>query len=197
METTAFYRRNLPHWRVTDRPYFATFCLKGAMPAHIYNKLLREYEELKASSDTEDKTLSQWRIHFKKVDKILDSCTGVDYLRNPKIANVVLEALGWVENNYQWKIPHAVIMPNHVHCLMLGSNARTTLTKALKVLKGYTAREANKILQREGNFWISESFDHWLRNPDKTERAINYIRTNPVKAGLAKSPEDYPWLKGN
>lgn len=79
--------------------------------------------------------------------------------------------------------------------LMIGSHALTSLTKALKVLKGYTAREANKILQRRGSFWWSESFDHWTRNPDKTDKAIRYIRNNPVKAGLVKFPEDYPWLK--
>lgn len=114
-ETTAFYRRNLPHWRVIDRPYFVTFCLKGAIPTDVHNSIIREYMELKSSTDSTDKASDFWKIHFKKVEKILDSCNGVDYLRNPHIAQIIFDAMKWIENNYRWEIPHAVIMPNHVH----------------------------------------------------------------------------------
>jgi putative transposase len=36
----------------------------------------------------------------------------------------------------------------------------------MKSLKGYTAREANKLLSRTGEpFWQKESYDHWVRKP--------------------------------
>ncbi|HEU4389053.1 MAG TPA: hypothetical protein VFV34_14730, partial [Blastocatellia bacterium] len=61
-------------------------------------------------------------------------------------------------------------------------------------LKGYTAREANRILKRTGlPFWQRESFDHWPRSDAEFVRIIAYIENNPVKSGLCKKPEDWRW----
>jgi hypothetical protein len=60
------------------------------------------------------------------------------------------------------------------------------------ILKSFTT---HKITQRKGSLWESENFDHWCRTPDSEERIKEYIRNNPVKAGLAKTPEDWKWLK--
>ena len=52
-------------------------------------------------------------------------------------------------------------------------------------LKGYTAREANRLLGRTGQpFWQGESYDHWVRDETEFIRIIAYIENNPVKAGL-------------
>jgi len=55
-------------------------------------------------------------------------------------------------------------------------------------LKGYSARQANKILERNGKFWHDESFDHWIRNQEEQEEICDYIDMNPVEAGLCKNP---------
>jgi len=61
-------------------------------------------------------------------------------------------------------------------------------------LKGVTARDANSILSRKGkHFWQDESFDHWVRSPREFDRIRTYIEMNPVSAGLASCPEDWPW----
>ena len=55
-----------------------------------------------------------------------------------------------------------VVMPNHVHVLL---TPRVPLEKITRVLKGYSAREANRILERVGRrFWQTESYDHWIRS---------------------------------
>ena len=60
-------------------------------------------------------------------------------------------------------------------------------------LKGFTAREANRILGTAGSrFWQGESYDHLVRHGE-FERIRRYIDWNPVKAGLAANPEDFPW----
>ncbi len=38
-----------------------------------------------------------------------------------------------------------------------------------------------------------ESFDHWVRSPEQFDTIRAYIENNPVKAGLAAHPEDWPW----
>ena len=42
--------------------------------------------------------------------------------------------------------------------------------------------------------WQEESFDHVVRSNESLENKIEYIRQNPVRRGLVKSPEEYPWL---
>jgi hypothetical protein len=57
--------------------------------------------------------------------------------------------------------------------------------RRLKTLKGYTAREANRLLERTGQpFWQAESYDHWVRDEKQAEHIKAYIENNPVKAGL-------------
>jgi putative DNA methylase len=78
---------------------------------------------------------------------------------------------------------------------MSGGNAKMSFNKALSSLKGFTARQANIILNKKGPFWSPENFDHWCRTPEKEESAKKYIRNNPVKAGLVSNPNDWPWLR--
>ena len=82
-----------------------------------------------------------------------------------------------------------VIVPNHVHILV---TPHVITTKWLGPLKGFTAHAANRILSREGPFWQEESYDHLVR-PGEFGRITSYIENNPVKAGLAATPEGYRW----
>jgi hypothetical protein len=68
------------------------------------------------------------------------------------------------------------------------------LNRITHSLKNFTAVKANQILQRTGRpFWQDESFDHWVRNRIDLEKIQSYIENNPVKAGLVKRSEDWPW----
>lgn len=82
-------------------------------------------------------------------------------------------------------------MPNHVHLLL---TFRTDPSVALRKLKGTSARVANQVLGLTGQpFWQEESYDRLVRGPEEFARIENYILQNPVKAGLARSPEEYRW----
>ena len=63
----------------------------------------------------------------------------------------------------------------------------------MKSIKGYSAREANKILKRKGSIWQSESFDHIEQDEDELKRIINYVIYNPVKAKLVENWEDWEY----
>lgn len=67
----------------------------------------------------------------------------------------------------------------------------SVLARIMHSLKSYTANEANKVLARRGQFWLHESYDHWVRDMDELERIIDYIRFNPVKANLCARPQDW------
>jgi len=68
------------------------------------------------------------------------------------------------------------------------------LASILKSLKGTSAREVNKLLQRGGPLWQEEAFDHVLRGDESFAEKLEYIRQNPVRRGLVMRPEDYGWL---
>ncbi|HUR98602.1 MAG TPA: hypothetical protein VMZ26_11110 [Pyrinomonadaceae bacterium] len=63
----------------------------------------------------------------------------------------------------------------------------------MKSIKGYTAREANKILNRKGSFWEAESYDHEVADDEEFNRIVRYVLNNPVKAGLVKDWRDWKW----
>ena len=67
------------------------------------------------------------------------------------------------------------------------------MTDILRLIKGATARKANKILNRTGSFWQHESYDRVVRNEKELNRIIWYTINNPVKAGLVKNAEDWKW----
>ena len=98
-------------------------------------------------------------------------------------------------------------MPNHVHILIQPveriqiedvnffgevADSRSPLTQIMHSLKSYTANQANRVLNRSGSFWQTESYDHWVRDLAELERIHAYIQANPVKAGLCERPEE--WL---
>jgi len=69
-----------------------------------------------------------------------------------------------------------------------------TFAEILGPIKGYTAHLINQQMKRCGHVWQDESFDHVLRTEEKLEERIEYLRQNPVRRGLVRSPEQYRWL---
>ena len=47
-----------------------------------------------------------------------------------------------------------------------------------------------------GRLWQRGYYERVLRDEDHTRDVIRYILQNPVRAGLAKSPDEYPFLGG-
>jgi putative transposase len=72
--------------------------------------------------------------------------------------------------------------------------AAQTLSEVTRAVKKASARQANLILGRSGlPFWQDESYDHWVRNGKQFGRIVQYIESNPVKAGLVDRAEIWPW----
>ena len=124
------------------------------------------------------------------MDTLLEShSSGPMYLQMPEIAQVLVGAIEQGDVS-RYSLHAWVVMPNHVHLLI---TPRMDVSKLLHTLKGSSARLANQVLGRTGTFWQDESYDHLVRNWVEFERIGNYIVQNPVRAGLARSAEEYPW----
>ena len=92
----------------------------------------------------------------------------------------------------------AIVMPDHVHLLLTAMRDQNgwpyALPSILKLIKGVSARNVNKLLGSSGPVWQDESFDHLLRPEESFSEKLEYIRQNPVRRGLVKRAEEYPWL---
>jgi putative transposase len=116
-------------------------------------------------------------------------------LRQEAIASLVVEALFRGVELGHYEMRSFVLMPNHVHALLL---PRISPSAFLKSLKGTTAHHANRLLGRTGQpFWQHESYDHWVRDEREWRDITNYIENNPVAAGLVSSPEQFRWSSAN
>lgn len=94
-----------------------------------------------------------------------------------------------------------VVMPDHLHLLIqtLGTN----VSECMRSFKTNTSREINRYLSRTAGVdtrgtnkfqWHARFYDHIIRNAKDFATHLEYIRNNPVRAGLVEHPEGYPYL---
>ena len=65
----------------------------------------------------------------------------------------------------------------------------------LRDWKKWTSREILRLGQPElaSPLWQPEFFDHLLRTPASYGEKWNYVRENPVRAGLVQRAQDWPY----
>ena len=100
-------------------------------------------------------------------------------------ASIVEESL-FFSHRERFLLEAYVIMPDHVH-LLIRPTAGWSLVRVLQGLKGFTAREINRTLERRGSVWQAESFDHLIRNDADWSDKFVYIHDNPVEARLVSA----------
>jgi putative transposase len=82
-----------------------------------------------------------------------------------------------------------VIMPDHIHLFVCGPND-FDLGRWTGMLKHCLAKAVTVTASR--NLWQRGFFDHVLRNEESYGQKWEYVRDNPVRAGLVSKAEDWP-----
>lgn len=180
-----YSRGYLPHLDTTGLIQGITFRLADSMPA---SKV--EQWKIEATSVDEDPQ----HVH-RKAAKWLDAGHGACHLSDPRIASIVEEALLFSDGK-KYRLLAWVVMPNHVH-LLAEILQDHRLPDIIQRWKSFSARKANVLLKRRGQFWQPDYFDRYIRNDAHLSRATLYIHENPVKAGLVANPEDWPFSSAN
>ncbi len=174
-------RGYLPHYDDGSVFQFVTFRLHDSVPAKLIKRWSLELEH-----ETRENRARKLR---QKLDKFLDSGYGECHLKKREVAQVAEGALLYLDKR-RYKLRSWVVMPNHIHFLA-GINEGESLSSIMKVLKGYTAREINKIVMRSGKFWQNDYFDRYIRGDKHYHSVVKYIENNPVKAKLCSKPRDW------
>jgi REP element-mobilizing transposase RayT len=97
-----------------------------------------------------------------------------------------------VVRSLQYRLYAWCVMPNHVHVVAAPAPGKS-LGAIVRSWKVFTAKAVNRKLQRSGPLWHEDYFDRSIRNDEHFARVIAYVEHNPVKAGLAKNAEEWPW----
>lgn len=175
-------RGYLPHYDNDRRIQFVTFRLYDSLPKVV---LLRLVQQARLDAARKDADLHLQRL----IERFLDTGTGECFLRLAEVAEVVERRLLSLDPS-MISLRAWVIMPNHVHLLLLPA-AGQSMTKIMQSIKGATAKEANQLLGRTGEFWMRDYFDRYIRDAEHYCKAVRYIENNPVKAGLCKRAADW------
>ena len=171
-----YYERRLPHWQPDGAALFVTWRLHGSLPQSFHS-----FQDQPAGRA------------FVAMDRELDRAFhGPCWLKDDRVAHCVIDTFRYGEKQLGlYEARSWVLMSNHVHILLY---PKTELAKITKTIKGFSARQANAILDRRGQpFWQNESYDHWVRDRVELEKVVRYIEGNPVSAGLVNRPDDWPW----
>ncbi len=183
----------LPHWTQTGAMYAVTFHLADSLPAEVLEQWRMERDRIVQNAESQGRELTLHeqqelvRLYSDKIESYLNAEHGKCYLRETKIAEIVTNALKHFDSE-RYDLIAWVIMPNHVHAVLKPYEG-FEVSDLMHSWKSYTANKANEFLGRTGMFWQSEYYDHLIRDQEDFVHQVNYVLSNPSKAGLA----DWPW----
>jgi REP element-mobilizing transposase RayT len=125
-------------------------------------------------------------------------------LARDAVADVLVDELCHARERHGWAIGSYVIMPDHVHFFCVPERDAKALSDFMREWKSGTSRRIRAVLPRpttaatktsaNASLWQREFFDHVLRSEESFQEKWNYVRDNPVRAGLAHSFDGWPYF---
>jgi REP element-mobilizing transposase RayT len=191
------YLRHLPHWRQDGATYFVTFRLADSLPHAKLDELAflkveheRRRALLRPSPETglvnSNGALERWaRATQELVEPWLDLGMGSCVLKQPAMAGYVIAAMHYFDNE-RYELDCYSVMPNHVHAVLRPLfPAGCPLETVVGGWKKRSSRAINQAVARRGELWQEESYDRIIRDEEHLWRVIQYIGSNPSRAGFA------------
>ncbi len=100
------------------------------------------------------------------------------------VAEKLLDAVRYYHRDQRWFARLFLLMPDHAHAL-LAFPRDEQMRAVVGNWKRFTARDA-------GLKWQRDFFDHRVRAGENWQLKADYIRLNPVRAGLIGQGEPWP-----
>ena len=103
--------------------------------------------------------------------------------------------LDWMKaaaEKYGCQIHAYVLMTNHVH-LLITPEHRDSLSRLFQYVGRYYVTYVNNTYGRTGTLWEGRYKASIVEEDRYLLSCYRYIELNPVRAGMVKRPEDYPW----
>jgi putative transposase len=103
-------------------------------------------------------------------------------------ARLLIEVLLGYRDEGRYLVNEFVVIPDHIH-LLLTPSGEVSLERAVQFIKGgysYRLRRVEKI-----QVWQESFTNHRIRDFDDYQRHCEYVRLNPVRAGLVRDAGAY------
>jgi REP element-mobilizing transposase RayT len=93
---------------------------------------------------------------------------------------------------HHWLVGRYVVMPDHIHLFCSpGRQDSLPLTRWVQFWKSAASRQWPR--KEEQPIWQKSYWDTQLRSGTSYSEKWDYVRRNPVRAGLCGAPDDWPF----
>ena len=114
-------------------------------------------------------------------------------LASREVAEILIDEWRNAYNRHGWAIGRYVIMPDHVHFFCSAELDAKALPIFMQAWKQWTSKRMVRELGVAGKVWQEEFFDHVLRSSESYSHKWDYVKENPVRAGLVKGSHEWSW----
>jgi putative transposase len=112
---------------------------------------------------------------------------GRNQLCLPGIGQTVLDSIRYRNDRQVWFCHLAVLMPDHLHLMLNFPPEAASFASIMGTWKHWLAHQHDLS-------WQQNFFDHRIRGEENYGEKMEYIRQNPVRAGLVERAEDWPYV---
>ena len=106
--------------------------------------------------------------------------------------NELIECLKKERERIRCKVYVYCLMPDHLHLLCGTNDKEISVLDFVNQYKGKSTRVGWRY-NIKGPLWQRRYYDHILRKEEKIQEVATYIVNNPVRRGLAKKWDQYPY----
>ena len=163
--------RRMPHWNQQEKMQFITFRLADSLPRHRIDEIKRLREEFERRYPR-PWSLSVLRLYHSNVTAAEERLLGDAACRH------IVSASLRHYNNSLYRIVAYVIMPNHVHLLLIPA-ACIAVSHIVRCIKSYSGRQINQAIGSTSPVWMRDYFDRLIRTHDHYRNVVRYIASNP------------------
>jgi REP element-mobilizing transposase RayT len=114
------------------------------------------------------------------------------FLGQPEIDHVFREFCLAAAERHNVSVGRYVLMPDHIHLFVAFPAESLTLSRWVQALRSVLGKELLRLGAQKPH-WQEGFFDHLLRSGDSYDQKWEYVRMNPVRAGLCVGPDDWPY----
>jgi REP-associated tyrosine transposase len=109
-------------------------------------------------------------------------------------ARLLIEVLFDYRDQGRYLLHEFVVMPDHIH-LLITPATDISVERAVQFIKGGYSYRLRKIEKMQ--VWQESFTNHRIRDAEDYERHCEYIRLNPVRAGLVRAAGEYSFSSAN
>ena len=113
------------------------------------------------------------------------------FLQSERAAQLFLQVLYEYRRQGKFRLHEFVVMPSHFH-LLLTVDAEISIEQAVQFIKGGFAFRAGRELGFRSAIWQRGFSEVRVSNSQMAEQISEYIRNNPVVAGIVAEASEYP-----